>query len=204
MSQFLREFEAVLNETNGGSGSAIFKSAGLDPATLSRMRHTGLKLQFEDLKAIAAAIGTQDMIYLRLLRARLLDECTDKRAGRISIEIEGGGRNVTPVSAPPPDDCLSKLPPRQERAMRNIADNLALDAGLRGTILWLGEDLFSPDPAAAEPSLNEASGTPEPPAKPGKVNYRKGTSKRSKHLEAATASVVEIVKRLHSGGRSAK
>ena len=98
-------------------------------------------IQFEDLNRVAAAIGPEEEIYLRLLRARLLDQCDDKRAARIMIEILG-----TKISGGPIQSALRNLPlmpAHWETALVNIAQNMKTDAGLRETILWLGNEVFS-------------------------------------------------------------
>lgn len=185
MSHFLREFEALRLEHQRGSATAVFECAGLDRSTLSRIRNRGFKLLFADLKQLAAALGNDEMIYLRLLRARLLDECTEPEARRIRVEIDGL-RRQPPLA---PRDTLAQLPPPLEKAMRNIAANLEkAEPGLRETVLFLGR-LFNSEESdrelvVFENVLNDAVTAAKPPPIPaggpaGPVQYRKARKRRA-------------------------
>lgn len=139
MSQFIKEFEEILEEKKIRSGSKIFEIAGLDKSMLSRIR-AGARIQFGEIARVAAALDGEPMTFLRLLRARLLEECNDPRAARIRIAIAGEARGVAPDSARRE---LPPLPPKIETALRNIVAAIPHDAGLRKTILWLGNEVFS-------------------------------------------------------------
>lgn len=145
MSHFLREFDALREEYKAGSATRVFEIADLDKGTLSHIRNRGRKVQFDDLLPLSAAIGSDEMIYLRLLCARLRDECTDPRARRITIDINGGPNAIHDENETLPPD-FPQLPTRFQRAIRNIAANVTKDAGLRSTVLWFGEDLFGKEP----------------------------------------------------------
>ena len=155
MSHFLREFEAILAENKITSGSQIFETAGFARSMLSRIRAGG-NIQFEEIPRVAAAIGPEAMIFLRLHRARLLDECTtDDRAARINIEI-----TATKYAGGPMPGALRDVPLQPahwEKALTNIIRAMPEDAGLRDTILWLGNEVFAPDDASSEsPRLKAA------------------------------------------------
>jgi len=149
MSLFVREFDKILAEGKSPrSGSRIFEIAGLDKSMLSRIRN-GAQIQYSEIARLAAAIGSDDMIFLRLLRARLQEELTDERARRISIEIAD---RDTDRLAEAQVDYVTRLVPEMETAMQNIARAMPKDAGLRETIRYLGNDVLaanfarSPDP----------------------------------------------------------
>lgn len=142
MSRFIRELEELLTEHKISSGSKVFEIAGLDKSMLSRIRAGVRRIQFIEIPRVAAAIGADDMVFLRLFRARLLEECMDcpdNRAKRIKIEIAGSSQSRPLEMREFGQDFLAKLPPDHELALRNIAANLKYDTGLRKTILWLGE-----------------------------------------------------------------
>lgn len=144
MSHFIREFEQLVASKTQLTPNRVWGLAGMDASMLSRIRKGDERqsnIQFEDLNRVAAAIGPEEEIYLRLLRARLLDQCDDKRAARIMIEILG-----TKISGGPIQSALRNLPlmpAHWETALVNIAQNMKTDAGLRETILWLGNEVFS-------------------------------------------------------------
>lgn len=150
MNRFIEEFETLLQEFQCGSGSKVFEIAGLEPAILSRIRNQGFQIQFADLKPLAAAMGGHEMIYLRLLRARLLDECTDPLAARIEIEISGAKPARQELREA---SYLPQLPKKLETAMVEIAHALPHEAELRKTISYLGRSvakLRPPVPASVK------------------------------------------------------
>jgi len=190
MSHFIREFEAILAEKNLRSGSKVFQIAGLDKSMLSRIRAGG-QIQFSEIPRVAAAVDAEEMTFLRLLRARLLEECTDPRADRISIEIAGHKSSADAMQSALRD--LPVLPHKIESALRSLISNIPKDAGLRKTILWLGNEVFSSaketaaarsivDVAAAQ-SLG-ATNAPLSSAKPVNYKFARKSSKQ-KHSEHA-------------------
>lgn len=145
MSAFIRELETIFNEQKIRSGSKIFAIAGYDRSMLSRIR-AGARVQLQVIPRIAAAIGSDPLIFQRLLYARLVEECKDRRADRIRIELTDAQGGVTLHDAALP---FADLPPKQASAIQNIVANLPTDAGLRQTILWLGNEVFAPETLAS-------------------------------------------------------
>lgn len=149
MSRFIREFDAILAERKiAHSGSRIFEIAGLDRSMHSRIR-AGDKLQkniqFKEIARIAAAIGPEDIIYLRLLAARLLDECHDPRASRIKIEIAGESKKLA-SNKNSSSSSLPELTPQVESAIRNIIARVG-EPDIRRHITWFGNKICAPAPA---------------------------------------------------------
>lgn len=165
MSHFIREFETLVREKTAETPNSIWTIAGMDRSMLSRIRNGDERqsnIQFEDIPRVAAAIGAEEMIYLRLLRARLLDQClADKRAARIVIEISGSKVSGGPQASALHDAPL--LPAHYETAIMNIIAGMKTDSGLRDTILWLGNEVFA---------------KPLPQAKPVKYSNKKPTRKK--------------------------
>ena len=143
MSAFIREFEAILAEENIRSGSKVFEIAGLDKSMLSRIR-AGARIQFDEIPRVAAAISSDAAAFLRLLRARMMEECVDPRAKRINVTVDDAPHYTFSEATTP----YSTLPPKQASAIANIVANLPTDAGLRNTILWLGNEIFAAEVSA--------------------------------------------------------
>jgi transcriptional regulator with XRE-family HTH domain len=145
VSHFIREFEDLVREHTNFTPARVWTLAGMDRSMLSRIRSANARqpnIQFDDLPRVAASIGPEDIIYLRLLRARLLDQCTqDRRATRINVEVSNSRISGGPLVSVLRDMPLQ--PPQWESALRNILLGMRSDSGLRETILWLGNEVFA-------------------------------------------------------------
>lgn len=87
MSYFAEELELILAEEKVKSAHTICEIASIHPSRLCRVRANKQNISFKKIDRLAAALSADENVYLRLLRARLRDECTDPRAERIAIII---------------------------------------------------------------------------------------------------------------------
>lgn len=135
MSYLAEEFENLLKE-NKLRPADVARTSGITEAAISRLRSGAQSyMSSEYLEKIAAAIGSSPMIHARLLRARMLDDCSGPGRDYITIEIRG--EKIPRLKEDGPAYAI-KLPPKLDAAMRTIAQHLASDTELKNIILGLG------------------------------------------------------------------
>lgn len=124
--------ELGLTQTNLSSATEV------DVGTLSRVKSGGRQMTYDELAKIRRVYATKGLWPARLLRARLLEDCTGPGANQISIEIDGTLPALAKEAGPP---YLVGLAPKVDQAMRRIAANISGDAKLRDLILYVSDHL---------------------------------------------------------------
>ena len=134
--QLAHELEA-LKQDRGLNQTQLAAAAGIDSATLSRVRAGVRPMTFEDVALIRAAFNGVGIWSARLLRARLLDECHGPGADRIAITLDG----KTLANAALRESGPVYSSPKLAKAMKRIHDHVGNDSKLRDVILFLADHL---------------------------------------------------------------
>lgn len=134
--QLAHEIEA-LKQDRGLNQTQLAAAAGIDSATLSRVRAGVRQMTFEDVAILRASFNGVGIWPARLLRARLLDECHGPGAERIAITLDG----KTPPSNAWRETAPVYSSPKLSKAMKRINDPVGSDAKLRDVILFLADHL---------------------------------------------------------------
>jgi transcriptional regulator with XRE-family HTH domain len=136
--QLAHEIEA-LKADRGMNQTELAAAAGIDSATLSRVRAGVRPMTFEDVALLRRAFNNVGLWAARLLAARLRDECHGPGAKQVSITVDGA--TAPSIMHDESPDYFGGLPPKVEKAMLKISAHCGSDPKLRDMILFLAEHL---------------------------------------------------------------